>query len=319
MNASELDRAYGLAPHNKDLAAERARVLDSLAREEYGLRFRYIPAGEFLMGSEQGDADERPVHPVHVEGFWMSETTVSWFDFARLIDWQLPPVGAPKNKEADGSLFFLAQANKIRLQYCEDKTLHAVDWHAHAGAKIFAAPKREDDSPLTYSEKPMVAVSWQDAEELCEKLSGPNVRFRLPTEAEWEKAARGGLVEQRFSWGNELPTAARCDFNRFDEFWIKPSRSHPPNGYGLYALCGSVWEWTSDYYDALAYSGASIPLTDTADRARVLRGGSWCDTAEAVTVSFRMARKSASWRSEGWGQHFAPNIGFRLCMNANPR
>lgn len=331
---------------------------------EHGIRFCHVPPGPFLMGSAEGDPDEQPVHEVDVGEFWLSETPISWFDYARLMGWSTPPDFGPPDKELAGlgrfAGFHVAQANKIRLQYCEDKTLRARDWHAHAAGQgksgqstqaLFGKPLREDDSTFAYSQKPMVAVSWQDAEELCAKLSTGTIKYRLPTEAEWEKAARGGLVGCRYSWGNEPPTSERCDFNRFHEFSIKPSRTYPPNGYGLYAMCGSVWEWTNDVYDALAYAKAPPPRQSLASEEktsgpsrptglgrvlgalginkpktseprprqepeRVLRGGSWADCAEAVTVSFRMSRASTSWRTDGWGRHIAPNIGFRICRIA---
>jgi len=300
---------------------------------EHGLRFCRIPAGTLVMGLNDGDPDERPVHEVSCSEFWMSETTISWFDYARLMGWSPPPAGFPPKSEhgdEEMALFYLSQANKIRLQYCEDKTVRARDWHAHVGeasaAAIFGKPAREDDTAFGYTQKPLVAVSWQEAEELCAKLSSTSVEFRLPTEAEWEWAARSGLVGKRYAWGDEPPTKERCDFERFDEFSIQPSRTYPPNGYGLFAMCGSVWEWTRDEYDALAYSHApppAEPITlpegrSVSDmqirrmRGRVLRGGSWADGADAVTTSFRMSRESRHWRSAGWGAHLTPNIGFRI-------
>lgn len=339
--AAELDAAYGNAPLDAATATRRAEVLDRLAVAEHGMTFRYVPAGTFQMGSDAGDPDERPVHPVALPGFWLSETTISWDLFNTLMGWDengYPPEG--ERETTDRMVrFHLREAHKIRLQYCEDKTDRAGDWHSHdpngvirgrSGAvpatALFGAPRREDDTAYRYSRKPMVAVAWQEAEELCERISTPSVLYRLPTEAEWERAARGGLLGCRYAWGNEPPTAASCDFNRFDDFSIRPFRNLPPNGYGLYAMCGSVWEWTRDLYDALAY--ANVPDLDDppsqpmhgAGRVgreadipeRVLRGGSWADSAEAVTVSFRMSRGSSSWRVGGWAASLAPNIGFRI-------
>jgi sulfatase modifying factor 1 len=173
-----------------------------------------------------------------------------------------------------------------------------------SGLEVFGAPDRPADAPWRYEDKPMVAVSWQEAEALAATISTSSIRYSLPTEAQWEKGARAGLIGCRYAWGNEPPTPDRCDFGRFEPFMIKPSRSFPPNGYGLYAMCGSVWEWTSDYY-APDYSALRPPGPE-----RVLRGGSWTDAAEAVTVSFRMPRAS---HFSGWSAHIAPNIGFRLC------
>ena len=160
----------------------------------------------------------------------------------------------------------------------------------------------------------MVSVSWIEAEELCAKMSSRKVRFRLPTEAEWEKGARGGLIGCSYPWGNEPPSEDRCDFNRFDQFSILPMRRFAANGYGLYAMAGCVWEWTSDWYDGKYYSQsvALNPQGPLKGKEKVLRGGSWADCREALTVSFRMSRAAAHWR-EGWGHHFSPNIGFRVC------
>jgi formylglycine-generating enzyme required for sulfatase activity len=89
----------------------------------------------------------------------------------------------------------------------------------------------------------------------------------------------------------------------------------PPNSYGLYAMSGGIWEWTSDWYDALYYgeSPRFNPTGVSNGQEKVLRGGSWSDCAEAITVSFRMSRQANDWRKESWGEHLAPNIGFRLC------
>jgi formylglycine-generating enzyme required for sulfatase activity len=371
--ATALDRAYGLNPTDPAIAHERRGLLDRLSVEEHGLCFRYIPAGTFLMGSEAGEPDERPVHPVRLGAYWLTETPISWAAYCRLMGYQPPPLGCPPGEPSnppggfDPALFHLHQENKIRLQYCEDRTIGARDWHAHLppreapedrggptaggastrvtapaplspwkrlkqllGAKRpavqsarpsmasrnpFGTPSRDDpEAPWGYDLKPMVAVSWQEAEELGRLLSSPTVRYRLPTEAEWEKGARGGLIDAPYPWGDAAPDASRCDFDRFDRFAILPMRTFPPNGYGLYAMSGGVWEWTADPYASYyQMSLADHPAGPSEGRVRVLRGGSWADCAEAVTVSFRMARESRSWRDRTWGRHLAPNIGFRLC------
>lgn len=330
--ATAWDRLYALDPEAPLPRAARTRILDSLALEVAGLRFRYVPAGTFLMGSED-DHDEWPVHPVRLSrGFHMSETCVSWGDFCRIRGFSPPPDASPPEALLEDldrmARFHLYEEDKIRLQYCEDAVLAAHDWHAHAGYReYFGEPVRDAELPAQrYSSKPMIAVSWQEAEAFCEQLTrliAPRgLTAMLPSEAQWEKAARGGLAGKRYAWGDAPPDETRCDFDRFGDFRLLPMRSHPPNGYGLFAMCGGVWEWTRDWYDARAYpeeAGARRvdPTGPRRGLERVLRGGSWADAAAAVTVSRRMSRTSRSWRESSWGRHESPNIGFRVILIAS--
>src|SRR5262249_46473738 len=148
------------------------------------------------------------------------------------------------------------------------------DWHSHApgqmwqsagrnvsAQELFGAPPRsQPEAAWEYSTKPMITVAWQEAEELANRLSTSSIRYGLPTEAQWEKAARGGLIGARHAGGDEPPAPDRCDFGRYYEFSILPMTTFAPNGYGLYAVNGCVWEWTRDWYDAEYYPQA--PDTD---------------------------------------------------------
>ena len=300
--ATACDAAFGLAPDDPDVSSARALLLGKLRIEEHGLVFRYVPAGPFLMGAEDGDPDERPVHVVELDAFWMTEVPITWSAYHALMGWPPPPDGIPEHKPMrdpktgryDDELFGLYNDHKIRRQYCESETIGDV-------------PRKDTQRPWTYDQTPMVAVSWVQANALGKALSNERVTYRLPTEAEWEKAARGGLVGRRYPWGDEPPTAERCDFGRFEAFSIQPPLEFPPNGYGLHGMSGGVREWTSDGYDAAYYgeSPRARPTGPTKSKQRVLRGGSWADCAWAVRVSFRMGHPP--------NRASDPTIGFRLC------
>ncbi len=288
--ASVYDRAFGLEPDAEPIREGRQRVLDQLAVVEHGLIFRYIPGGPFLMGSNDGE-DERPVHPVWLSPFWMADTPISWEAYCRLMDWpdRGPREPFPDDDEARTPWYRLFGEDKIRGYYCHEQA-------------------------------PMVAVSWQSGQELANRLSGPLVRYALPTEAQWEKAARGGLIGARHAWGDAAPSPERCDFNRLSQSpQILPLRSLPANGYGLYAMNGGVWEWTCDWYDRDYYgcSPDTDPQGPVQGKEKVLRGGSWTDCADVVTVTFRMSRTSGYWREASyWRDEYGqlnPNVGFRLC------
>lgn len=311
--ASAIDLAYGLAPEDPKIATLRSQILDSLAVAEHGLTFRYVPGRQYEIGSDSGDPDERPVHVVRLDPFWLSSVPVSWDAFCTMMGWPLPGKGMPprellphtnlSTKSSVDGYFFLREASKIRLQYCENSSDAPYDWHRAA--------------PGGYDLKPMVAVAWQEVEYLAEKLSNESIHYRLPTEAEWEAGARGGLLGCRHPWGNAPPSENNCDFDRYEDFSIQPSCAHPPNGYGLYSMCGGVWEWTSDWYDAMYYSLSpnENPAGPASGSERVIRGGSWADCADVVTVSYRSSRDSKPFWDAQWGRHLSPNIGFRLCRS----
>jgi formylglycine-generating enzyme len=322
--ASSLDRAYALVPDDPHVARQRLAILDELSVREHGLVLRYVPAGAFVMGSASGDPDERPAHVRRVSAFWITDIPITWASFCALLGWRPPPHSEPpeddpsfaEETEGVGRGFYLHEMNKIRRQYCASEEAAARDWHTHVEASR---------PPVTYDKKPMVAVAPADAEELGARLSSAAASYRLPTEAEWEKAARGGLSACRYAWGDALPTRELCDFDRFGEFSLRDPRELPPNGYGLHGMCGGVWEWTRDRYDALAYHrfarGDADGPSEADAAANVIRGGSWSDGAAAVTASFRSARAQDSWRAMdrlgGRGRSATPNVGFRLVRVAS--
>ncbi|MCB9752371.1 MAG: SUMF1/EgtB/PvdO family nonheme iron enzyme [Myxococcales bacterium] len=322
--AARLDRARALAPLQE--------LLDALAVVEHGVAFRYVPAGSFTMGSDDGEPDEAPPHEVTLPGFWLSETPITWAEVTRALGWPPPPGVADAEalerlrrevRPPDPKRFSFGFRNnlKICLQYCEDRTTRARDWHAHdahgrwrsqgrvvSSQELFGVPERTADGPYRYAQKPIVALDWEVAAACGRALEVDVIAYRLPTEAEWERAARGCFPAARYPWGDAPPTAERADFDRFKEFSILPSRGLPPNDYGLYAMAGGVWEWCEDDYDARFYarSPARAPVCrlpeDAPRREHVIRGGSWADCEDVLRVSFRASSTGGS----------TPNIGFRL-------
>jgi formylglycine-generating enzyme required for sulfatase activity len=139
----------------------------------------------------------------------------------------------------------------------------------------------------TSPDQPVVIVSWSEAAAFCEALGG-----RLPTEAEWEYAARGGLEGGTFPWGSEPPAYDEGDPTgaAFEGGVARPVATFGANGYGLYDMAGNVWEWCSDYYAADAYNRNPRlnPTGPERGAARVMRGGSWNDRGDLLRVSNRL-------------------------------
>lgn len=151
---------------------------------------------------------------------------------------------------------------------------------------------------------PIVNVSWADASDYCEWAGG-----RLPTEAEWEYAARGGRRDSIYPWGNEEPDDTRAKFGSNDG--TSPVESYPANGFGLYDMVGSNWEWTADWYGVNYYnsSPARDPMGPARGDSRVVRGGSWNYGPELLRCSFR-------FKLEPEFRYFG--IGFRCVREESP-
>ena len=246
-----------------------------------------IPGGEFQMGNSdsEGAGDEKPVHTVYVDAFYMDKYEVTNAQFKTFVDanprWRKDSI--PR-----------AYHNGYYLYY----------WNGN----IY---------PQGMGNYPVVYVSWYAAMAYAQWKGK-----RLPTEAEWEKAARGGLVGKKYPWGNVAPNGTQCNFadknlsEHWDENWgenwsdenaddgyyqVAPIGSYPPNSSGLYDMAGNVWEWCLDGYDAGFYrrSPRRNPLAggmtlrevmknyQTVITSRVLRGGSWYFAARSLRVANR--------------------------------
>jgi formylglycine-generating enzyme len=277
----------------------------------------WIPGGEFSMGSEaSADAlcdvpgitkDAQPIHRVAIDGFWMDATEVTNEQFAAFVkatgyrtiaERPLDPAdfpGAPVDALVPGSAVFTAPGRPVDLR-------NALEWWRYVPGATWRQPTGPGSDLRGRSRHPVVHVAYADAEAYAAWAGR-----RLPTEAEWEFAARGGLSGNLYAWGNELTPHGthRANIHQgafpmrddgADGFvGVAPVGRFAPNAYGVYDMSGNVWEWVSDWYrpDYYATLAAAGPVSvnpggpadshdpaEPAARKRVQRGGSFLCTAQ---------------------------------------
>jgi formylglycine-generating enzyme len=261
---------------------------------------RWIPTGTFAMGSEDFYPEERPVRRVAVDGFWMDPHPVTAAEFRRFVrdtgyvSLAERPLDPERYRDADpellvpGSLVFRKTSSLVNL---DDHR----NWWEYVPGAFWKRPGGKGTSINGRDLHPVVHIAYEDAEAYA-AWAGKE----LPSEAEWEFAARGGLDGAVFTWGDEhVPNGKQMANTWQGEFpWqnvkldgfegTSPVGSFPSNGYGLYDMCGNVWEWTSDWFTsrhqdhvgspccAPRNRGAvspQAPATETIPR-RVIKGGS---------------------------------------------
>jgi formylglycine-generating enzyme required for sulfatase activity len=302
---------------------------------------RWIPGGEFTMGSDdpRSPSNERPAHRVRVSGFWMDERPVTNAEFQRFVDatgyvttaekapdWdelkkQLPP-DTPRPDASllvAGSLVFVPPPGPVSLAD------PSAWWRWTAGAQ-WRHPEGPGSTLVGRDAHPVVHVSWDDS-----RAYAAWARKQLPTEAEWELAARGGLDGKRFAWGDEARPAGRHLANTFQGMFphrplagdlflrTSPVDAFPPNGHGLRDMAGNVWQWTQDWYRAGTFAEragrglADNPTgpSDSIDREsdaprRVTKGGSFL-CHESYCESYRPAARRGTDPDTG-----SSHVGFRL-------
>ncbi len=298
----------------------------------------WIPGGEFSMGAEDPESrDARPFHRVAVDGFWMDQTEVTNEDFARFVkatgyitvaERPIDPKdfpGTPPENLVSGSVVFTPPKTAVPLND------HFAWWSYAAGANWRHPLGRE--SNLDGKDKhPVVHIAYEDADAYA-KWAGK----RLPTEAEFEFAARGGLDRKLFTWGDEFKPGGKFQANTFQGHFPEkntgedgfigtaPVRTFTPNGFGLFDMAGNVWEWTSDWYRPDYYQtlAATKQITrnpqgplDSEDplepgtRKRVHKGGSFLCTDEYCT------RYQPGARGKGEPDTGTNHLGFRCVRSA---
>jgi sulfatase modifying factor 1 len=211
--------------------------------------------------------------------------------------------------------------HKVKLSpfYISDKEITNAFYGQFLNATGYKPPLYWLDKTLNAPQQPVVGVTWHDAVAFANWLSSTSgEKYRLPTEAEWEAACRGGLIGQPFPWGQQPPEQnghflANYNPNPYDKDGFQfsaPVASFPPNGYGLFDMSGNVAEWCGDWYDADYYSRSRFenPEGPPSGTYRVIRGGSWYSRARELRCAARQFFRSS--RSDGF-------IGFRLVHPAS--
>ena len=257
----------------------------------------YIKGGTFAMGDDDGMPFEAPVHTVELDSFLIDRAEVTVAEFAKFVS----QTGYRTEAENYGwSAVFDLETGAWRRA-------DGANWRQPEGADSTAAP-----------DEPVCQISWNDAAAYA-KWAGK----RLPTEAEFEYAARGGLAGKKYAWGDELKPDGKFLANwwqgtfparntREDGFLSRaPVKSFAPNGYGLYDMTGNVWEWTADWFAPNYYetSPRKNPKGAESGTERSIRGGSFL-CADNFCSNYRVAGRSQATPDSGMN-----NLGFRTAKS----
>ncbi len=259
-----------------------------------------IPAGAFMMGDADGQDMEEPVHEVELDAFYMDTHEVTLQEFGAFVGATGHVTDAEKN---GGSIIWNGE------DYAKTE---GIDWRFDAAG---------DRHPPEHGSQPATHLSWNDANAYCEWAGK-----RLPSEAEWEYAARGGERGYKFAWGNE-PLGNEVVANVSDENFVKvvttwphtegyddgytfgaPVGSFPPNSLGLYDMSGNAWEWVADYFDPEFYrrSTTKNPRNDVPNERRSMRGNSW----DGRPGLMRASRRTSDLQSNSYA-----DTGFRCAKD----
>ena len=272
-----------------------------------------VPAGVFLMGDSSGDRNpadgEVPLHDVTLAAFSIDATAVSNDDFAAFVE--------DTGYRTEAEVFGYSAVFHLAVTAPEEDIVGVppqTPWWRGVRNASWRAPGGRGSTLDGLGDHPVVHVSWNDAQDYCSWAGR-----RLPTEAEWEYASRGGLVGARYPWGDDEVDAGGWRANIFqgtfptwnsgeDGFLTTaPVRSYKPNGFGLWQTVGNVWEWCADWFSPTAYSPQAVNDPRGPDRGatRVLRGGSYL-----CHISYCNRYRNAA-RSQNTPDSSMGNAGFR--------
>ena len=257
----------------------------------------WIPGGSFTMGSNDHYPEEAPAHPVTVDGYWMDQYVVTNAQFSRFVEetnYVTSAERAPRAEDYPGAKAELLVPASVVFRspgYKVDLNNH-FNWWTYVPNANWRKPWGPESSLKGLAKHPVVHVAYEDAEAYA-KWAGKD----LPTEAEWEFAARGGLEGMEFVWGSEFTPDGQHMANTWQgEFpnenslddgfeWSAPVGSFAPNGYGLYEMAGNVWEWTTDWY--LEHN----KLPNSCCGSINPRGGSLDESFDPCSSEIRIPRK----------------------------
>ncbi|XP_038143952.1 formylglycine-generating enzyme isoform X2 [Cyprinodon tularosa] len=279
----------------------------------------FIPGGEFLMGTDSPGIPqdgEGPQRPVHVDSFYMDVLEVTNQQFQNFVK----ATGYVTEAEKFGDSFvfegILGEAVKSQIT----QAVAAAPWWLPVKGANWKHPEGQDSSTTDRLDHPVVHVSWADAVAFCSWANK-----RLPTEAEWEYACRGGLKDRLYPWGNKLNPKGQHYANLWqgefpvhnsgEDGYVKtsPVKSFPANGFGLYDMVGNVWEWTLDWWTVHHTTDHQTnPTGPPSGQDKVKKGGSYM-CHKSYCYRYRCAA-----RSQNTPDSSASNLGFR-CVSSEKR
>jgi sulfatase modifying factor 1 len=287
--------------------------------EEMLARMRELSGGPFLMGTDYAEGfpndGEGPVREITLDPFAIDIAPVTNMLFAKFI----AATGYVTEAERFGwSFVFRLHIPKLRYQELVEDTVAAVPWWCKVNAAKWNAPEGPGSSVEQRGDHPVTHVSWNDAQAFC-AWSGQ----RLPTEAEWEYAARGGLGQKIYPWGDSLRPHGehRCniwqgDFPNHDSGedgykGTSPVGAFLPNDYGILSITGNTWEWCADWFSATFHrtGGRMNPTGPLEGKARVMKGGSFL-CHKSYCNRYRVAARSSNTPDSS-----SSNIGFRCALS----